>query len=227
MVFWEQIAIFHQILKSGSSKNFSKMSSITRVVYLICRSICPCWKVQKWNYKISSVCRSGGLLVIPYVKGVSEALPRIYGSYGVQTCSKPTRILRQMWRQKTNHGKRTLLVQFFPSTAKARHLEGSVRNFVLGRLNVLSKPDSLNINVQAPSHQKSPSTSILNLLDIHYVDLQKVKILDREAGWFERGVKEAIYIRAYQPTLNKYGGRNKLLNSYDPVLTSLTSKVKN
>ena len=40
----------------------------------------------------------------------------------------------------------------------------------------------------------------------HKIDLEKVKILDREPRWFERGVKEAIYIRINQPTLNKDGG---------------------
>ena len=45
-------------------------------------------------------------------------------------------------------------------------LPRQVRNFILGRLNVLSKPDSLNIDVQAPPQRKSPSTSILNLLNI-------------------------------------------------------------
>ena len=80
------------------------------------------------------------------------------------------------------------------------------------------RPSSTSSEVSQHIHIESPG---------HYIDLEKVKILDREARWFERGVKEAIYIRAYQPTLNKDGGRYKLPNSYDPVLTSLTSKVKN
>ena len=40
----------------------------------------------------------------------------------------------------------------------------------------------------------------------HHVDFEKVKVLDRDTRWFERGVKEAIYIRAAQPSLNKDGG---------------------
>ena len=64
-------------------------------------------------------------------------------------------------------------------------------NFMLARLNVLSKPDSLNIDGQALPHPKS--------LNIHIespgycINLTKVKILDREACWFERGVNKAIY----------------------------------
>ena len=55
----------------------------------------------------------------------------------------------------------------------------------------------------------------------HTVDLDKVKILDKDDRWFERGVKEAIYIRAYKPSLNKDGGRYRLPRVYDPLLTSL------
>ena len=43
---------------------------------------------------------------------------------------------------------------------------------------------------------------------------------------WEGGVKKVIYIRLNQPTLIKDRGRYKLLNAYDPVLTSLP-KVSN
>ena len=71
------------------------------------------------------------------------------------------------------------------------------------------------------NNQKSPNTSILNLLDITSTlrKGQGVSLVE------ERG-KEEIHIRAYQPILNKDGSRFKLPNSYDQVLTSLTSKVK-
>lgn len=34
---------------------------------------------------------------------------------------------------------------------------------------------------------------------------QEVHILDREGRWVERGVKEAIYIKVEQPSLNRGG----------------------
>ncbi|KAI8508121.1 hypothetical protein Bbelb_143610 [Branchiostoma belcheri] len=36
--------------------------------------------------------------------------------------------------------------------------------------------------------------------------LESTDILDRETRWWERGVKEAIYERMYNPTLNREGG---------------------
>ena len=35
-------------------------------------------------------------VVIPYVKGISEELKRIFGSFGITTCFKPTNTLRQL-----------------------------------------------------------------------------------------------------------------------------------
>ena len=63
------------------------------------------------------------------------------------------------------------------------------------RQNVLSGPDFL-AEVSKHIHIESPG---------HVIDIEKVKILDREPRWFERGVKGTIYIRINQPTLNKDG----------------------
>ncbi|KAH3813089.1 hypothetical protein DPMN_141539 [Dreissena polymorpha] len=46
----------------------------------------------------------------------------------------------------------------------------------------------------------------------------------RELGR-ERRVKEAIYIRAIRPALNKDGGRYQLSHTWDHALTSLTPTI--
>ena len=35
---------------------------------------------------------------------------------------------------------------------------------------------------------------------------ENVHVLDREDRWFERGVKEAIYVKLEQPSTNRGGG---------------------
>ena len=74
------------------------------------------------------------------------------------------------------------------------------------------RPSSTSSEVSQHIHIESPG---------HSVDLKKVEILDKDTRWFERGVREAIYIRAYEPTLDKDGGRYRLPRVYDPILTSL------
>ncbi|KAI8486040.1 hypothetical protein Bbelb_361400 [Branchiostoma belcheri] len=65
----------------------------------------------------------------------------------------------------------------------------------------------------------------------HTVTLDKVRILDTEQDYFVRGVKEAVYIRAHQPSLNRDGGRYRLPATFDALLTSsrfrLPERIKN
>ena len=53
----------------------------------------------------------------------------------------------------------------------------------------------------------------------------QVRIWDRDSRWFERGVKEAIHIKANQPSLNKDGGRYKLSGVYEAVIRSKVNKI--
>ena len=58
----------------------------------------------------------------------------------------------------------------------------------------------------------------------HEIILDQAKILDRESSWYERGVKEAIYIRALRPSLNRDGGRFQLPHIWVPLLISLRER---
>ena len=60
---------------------------------------------------------------------------------------------------------------------------------------------------------------------MNQVDPCKVHILDRDSRWFERGVKEAVHIKANQPSLNKDGGRHKLSGVYETVIRSKVKKI--
>ena len=53
----------------------------------------------------------------------------------------------------------------------------------------------------------------------HTVHIEEAKILTVEPKWFERGVKEAIYIRALHPPLNRDGGRYNLPLVYNNMIT--------
>ena len=60
----------------------------------------------------------------------------------------------------------------------------------------------------------------------HKTDLEEVNIIDRETRWFERGVKEAIWVRAENPSLNRSGGvRIKLSHAWDRTITALPRKL--
>lgn len=62
----------------------------------------------------------------------------------------------------------------------------------------------------------------------HSFEDSNVKILDREDIWFERGVKEAIYVKVEKPSLNRGGGlRHHLSPIYNVALSSLPRRVNN
>ena len=61
----------------------------------------------------------------------------------------------------------------------------------------------------------------------HTFDIDNdVTILDREADWRRRGIKEAIYERIENPTLNRRGGlRFNLPHSWDVVLKGVPRRL--
>ena len=58
----------------------------------------------------------------------------------------------------------------------------------------------------------------------HTIGWDNTTILDREPKWFERGVKEAYYIRSNAHTLNRDSGRHQLSPAYNILFQSRVSK---
>ena len=52
----------------------------------------------------------------------------------------------------------------------------------------------------------------------HTITLENTKIREVEHKWFERGVKEAIHIRALKPSLNRDGGRCNLAPIWNNII---------
>lgn len=177
------------------------------------------------NNKDSFNAETKGQVVLPYIKGTSEALRRTFGKYGVRACFKPTQTLRQLLvspKDKTEKANIAGPIYYIPcqgKTLKGRCSEsyiGETERSLKTRFLEHRRPSSTSSEVSQHIHIESPG---------HHVDLEEVKILDREPRYFERGVKEAIYIRANQPSLNRDGGRYKLPRVYDSVLGSSVQKV--
>ena len=54
----------------------------------------------------------------------------------------------------------------------------------------------------------------------HNFDAKETKILDSDPKWFQRGVKEAIYIASVKPDLNQDSGRHHLPKTYKNLIGS-------
>ena len=73
--------------------------------------------------------------------------------------------------------------------------------------------------------REGTSSAVYNHLhhtDHHFSD-SNVEIISREKNWFDRGVKEAVFVKSDNPSLNKHGGvRHKLSSAWDSTIASLT-----
>ncbi|XP_072048573.1 uncharacterized protein [Amphiura filiformis] len=175
--------------------------------------------------KRETITETKGQVVLPYIKGTSEALRRTFGTYRIRACFKPTQTLRQLLvspKDKTEKKDIAGPVYYIPCQGQTR--KGQCSESYIGetersiRIRFLEhrRPNSTSSEVSQHIHIESPG---------HHVDLDKVQILDKEPRYFERGVKEAIYIRVNQSSLNRDGGRYKLPRVYDPILGSCVRKV--
>ncbi|KAI8497357.1 hypothetical protein Bbelb_246630 [Branchiostoma belcheri] len=188
----------------------------------------PTWALDKANspkptvgnqYQSKNKSPNRGLVVLPYRKGLSEGLRRIFATYGIKTCFKPTRTLRNILvSPKDKTPKESKCGVVYHIQCQGQNSKGPCKETYIGeterslkaRFLEHKRPSSTTSEVSQHIHIESPG---------HSVSLDKVKILDTEPEFFARGIKEAIYIRALQPSLNRDGGRHRLSATYDPLLT--------
>ena len=71
------------------------------------------------------------------------------------------------------------------------------------------RPSSTTSEVSKHLHTDCPD---------HSISLDNTNILSVEPEWQERGIKEAIYIRARKPTLNRDGGRYNLPPIWNSII---------
>ena len=143
-------------------------------------------------------------VVIPYVKGFSEQMRRVYGKYGIPTYFKKTNTLRQLLvKPKDPLSKENVVGPVYKIKCEEYDAVyvGKTERSLKARFSEHRRPSSTTSEVSKHIHVDHPQ---------HSVELDNTEVLTTEPRWFERGVKEAIYIRALNPSLNRDGGRYNL-----------------
>ena len=155
-------------------------------------------------------------VVIPYVKGVSESIRRVFKGYEIPMYFKPANTLRQLLVRPKDKVEKDKIVgpvyHIACSECDASYI-GETERSLKARFQEHRRPSSTTSEVSRHIHVDQPE---------HSVDMDKTRILAVEPRWFERGVKEAIYIRLNNPTLNKDGGRYNLPPVWNNLLKSQT-----
>ncbi|CAH1274156.1 WDR5 [Branchiostoma lanceolatum] len=150
-------------------------------------------------------------ITIPYVQGVSEKLRRIFQNFNIATNFKPHSTLRQKLVHPKDRPEKGIKANVI---YKLKCEEPNCNNVYIGET---SRPLKERYKEHCRKSANRYSSAIYHHLKHnqgHSFNLESTDILDREERWFERGIREAIYERMYNPALNRKGGLRGCVYSF-------------
>ena len=148
-------------------------------------------------------------VVVPYHKGVSESLKMTCNKHGIQVYFKGGRTIKSLLMAPKDKD---------PILKKS----GVIYRFKCGRVDCDEEyigESSRTFAERFKEHQKAPSP-IFDHSNIsgHQVNIDNFNIVGREDLNLSRTIKEALYIRVNNPSLNKNIGKYHLPHIWDEVL---------
>ena len=156
---------------------------------------------------------------LPYVSGLSEKLRRIFANHGVNVSFKPDNKLRSILvhpKDKADKGDITGSIYHIPCAGAEQSCQdsyiGETERSLWTRFLEHRRPSSVSVS-EVSKHLHVDTRG-------HSVDFKDTKVLDQEQRWLERGIKEAVYIRAHKPTLNASPGRYILPTVWNRVIST-------
>ena len=140
-------------------------------------------------------------MVIPYSKGIGESFKNICKKYGIQVYLKGGKTIKNLLvspKDKDNIKKKSNVIYWFRCDkidCKEEYIGKSSRTFEERYKEHLKAP--------SPIHEHQNSTG-------HITSVENFKIIGKEDHSMARAVKEAIYIRVNNLTLNRNIGKYNL-----------------
>ena len=154
-------------------------------------------------------------IIVPYHRGLSESCKKVCINHGVQVYFKGGTTIKN------------LLMAPKDQDSMQREVESSTD------INVTGWSVMMNTLVNHPEHLERGSRTSQGPLPIfdhyntsgHQVSIENFSIVGREEQNFMRAIKEALYIRVNNPSLNRNIGKYHLPHIWDEVLFN-TSELK-
>ena len=151
-------------------------------------------------------------IVVPYTKGICENYKTICSKYGVQVYFKGGNTLKNILmfaKDKETITKQSNIIYWYKCgriECDDEYIGESARTF----------------EERYRDHLKAPSLIFEhNIATGHTTSVENFKIIEREGHGMARTIKEAIYIRGNNPTLNRNIGKYNLPHIWDKVLLSI------
>ena len=155
-------------------------------------------------------------MVVPYHKGLSESLKKFCDKHGVQVYFKGGHTIKSLLMAPKDQD---------PILKKSR----VIYRYKCGRVDCDEEyigESSRTFGERFREHQKVPSP-IYDHTNItgHQVTIDNFNIIGREDQNLSRAIKEALFIRVNNPSLNRNIGKYHLPHIWDEVLLN-TSELK-
>ena len=135
-------------------------------------------------------------IAIPYIKGISESLARVFKKQGVHTYHKPFNTLRSILvhpKDKTPKEQQTGIIYHIPCKSCPGTYVGETARTLATRVEEHKKISSSAI------HEHVSNTG-------HTINWADTKILEKDSNTHRRKIKEALCIKRLKPTLNRDQG---------------------
>jgi len=170
------------------------------------------------------------MVVVPYVKGLSEAFTRILKSHGIATANCPH---RTPWnfvvhpKDKVRNEEKTELIYCVPcKNCSSSYVEEAGRKFGLRIKEHKKEVDSFTAGTQTRDSRardssvthKSAITEIF-VEENHVIDWDKAEVVDRDAQRQTRWIKEELWIRKTPMCMNRDAGSYQLSHTWDQVIS--------
>ena len=150
--------------------------------------------------------------MVPYTQGISESFKKICQRYGIHIHFKGGATLKNLLvtpKDKDSITKKSSVIYWFKCdkiNCEEEYIGESSRTF----------GERYKEHLKAPSpmfeHQRNTG---------HTTSVENFKIIGREGHIMARAVKEAMYIRVNNPTLNSNIGKYNLPHLWDRILHSI------
>ncbi|XP_060769143.1 mitochondrial outer membrane protein SLC25A46 isoform X1 [Neoarius graeffei] len=151
-------------------------------------------------------------IVIPYISGLSEKLRRIFYKHNIPVHFRPSNTLKQKLVHPKDRHKQDNVVYAIQCS------EECTDSYIGETKQPLRLHRCMAQHRRASSSDQDSVYLHLNNKGHSFQDCN-VRILARQDRWYERGVKEAIFVNLERPSPNRGGGlRHHLSATYNAVL---------
>ncbi|KAI8479817.1 hypothetical protein Bbelb_424380 [Branchiostoma belcheri] len=175
--------------------------------------------------------KTRAMVIIPYVKGVTEPLERVFRKHQVSTAVKPKTTLRNLLvhpKDKMGDHVKTDCVYKIPCKSCDQVYIGETGRTFGKRLEEHRKEADNSETVrytrsqkqQAQKEEKKSAVTDHVARNNCVIDWEGARVIDREDNRRIRWIKEAVWIRKSTPVMNRDEGGYKLSHVWDCILAA-------